>query len=183
MTFIPAERHARPPCPCDPQSFSLSIHSRIYGAQFSSFTPSASQLAKKHITSRSTTVTSFRSKTMARRSVWCSNDLLNSAIAGVSIRPLSANTVNGPRAALSILKVIGRTTSQRGRGAAVPHRIPSKNRSQAVQPNIQLHFTENRARKKNWSDRILGSARIPGVQRMCLPDGVFVYLELLNIKF
>src|ERR1700682_532086 len=47
------------------QSFSLSIHSRIYGVQFSSFTPSASQLIKKRITSRSTTPTSLRSKTMS----------------------------------------------------------------------------------------------------------------------
>src|SRR5260370_40470451 len=50
---------------CHPQSLSLSTHSRIYAGQFSSFTPSASQRTRKPITSRSTQLTSFRSKTVA----------------------------------------------------------------------------------------------------------------------
>jgi len=43
--------------------------------------------------------------------------------------------------------------------AAVPHCIlPAEHRSRVVQPSTQLHFTENRARKRNWSDRIIDSA-------------------------
>src|ERR1700686_3378274 len=106
---------------------------------------------------------------MARRSVWSSNNLLNSAIAGVSIRPLSANTVNGPRAALSILKVIGQATSllQLRRKAF----LLSERRAQVVQPSTQLDFTENKARKRNWSARLLESARILGIKRgnVCRP--------------
>src|SRR5437773_1903212 len=49
-----------------PQSFSLSIHSRIYGAQFSSVTPSASLRARNRTTSRSTRLTSFRSTVMSQ---------------------------------------------------------------------------------------------------------------------
>src|SRR5579863_6655431 len=79
------------------QSFSLSIHSRIYGVQFSSFTPSASQPARKAITSRPIRLTSFRSRTMSRRSAWNSRSLLSSSIAWLSIRPLRMNTVNFPR--------------------------------------------------------------------------------------
>src|ERR1700682_2260851 len=68
--------------------------------------PSASQRTKKHITSRSITLTSFKSKTMSRKSVWHSKSLSNSAIASFSIRPLRMNTVDLPRAAVSILKAI-----------------------------------------------------------------------------
>jgi len=39
----------------------------------------------------------------------------------------------------------------------------SGNTSRVVQPSIQSDLFENRARKGNRSDRILGSARIPGV--------------------
>src|SRR5712664_38783 len=59
------ERQARHYHVATTQSVSLSIHSRIYGVQFSSFTPFASHLIKKRITSRSTTPTSLRSKTMS----------------------------------------------------------------------------------------------------------------------
>src|SRR5712692_1500691 len=52
---------------CHAQSFSLSIHSLMYEAQFSSFTPSASQRTKKRITSRSITPTSFRPKSVSRQ--------------------------------------------------------------------------------------------------------------------
>src|SRR6267143_2340377 len=44
------ERQARHYHVATTQSFSLSIHSRIYGVQFSSFAPSPSQLMKKRIT-------------------------------------------------------------------------------------------------------------------------------------
>jgi hypothetical protein len=40
----------------------------------------------------------------------------NSAIAGPSIRPLRMNTVNLPRASVSILKVIDQPTGDRRRG-------------------------------------------------------------------
>jgi hypothetical protein len=43
---------------------------------------------------------------MLRQPVWSSKNLLNSAIACVSSRPLRMNTENLPRAAVSILKVI-----------------------------------------------------------------------------
>jgi len=92
---------------CHPQPFSLSIHSRIYEGQFSNFTPSAWQCSKKQITSRSTTPTFFRFKTILRESGWSSKSLFSSAIACVSSRPLKMNTVNLPRATVSILKVIG----------------------------------------------------------------------------
>ena len=60
--------------------------------------------------------------------------------------------------------------------------LPSEHRSRVMQPNSQLDFTENRARKRNWSDRMLGSARILGVQRGDLPDGVFLYIELFDFQ-
>ena len=47
-------------------------------------------------------------------------------------------------------------------------------------PNLDL--TENRARKRNLSDRILGSARIPGVEQGGLPDVVFLYVELFDFQ-
>ena len=94
------------------QSFSLSIHSRTYEAQCSSFTPCASQLMKKRTMSRSITPASFRSRTMSRQSLWPSKSLFYSAIACVSIRPLRMKTVNLPRAAVSILKVMNLPTSQ-----------------------------------------------------------------------
>src|SRR5437899_2502353 len=121
-----------------PQSFSLSIHSRIYEGQFSSFTPSVSQRARKPITSRSTTPTSFKSKTMSQKSDWSSKSLLNSAIACVSIRPLRRNTVNPPRTALSILKVIDQP--HRSRGSAALH---------SFHPNID-HWYGNANRVPDW---------------------------------
>jgi hypothetical protein len=64
---------------------------------------------------------------------------------GVSVQPLRANTRNGPRTALSILKVMEQAIS--GRGAVVPHRtrVSSQNRSLVMQPSTQSDFTENRA--------------------------------------
>jgi hypothetical protein len=51
-----------------------------------------------------------------------------------------------------------------------------------VQPSAQFDFTENRARKINWSDRILGIARILGVQRADLLEGVFFMLSYLIVN-
>src|ERR1700687_1560638 len=168
------------PCRRDSQSFSLSIHSRRYGVQFSSFTPSASQRARKPITSRLTRLTSFRSRTMSRESVWSLKSLLSSTIAWVSIRPLRMNTVNLPRVAVSILKVIDQATSQSRLGCTAF--LSSEQRSRVVQPSAQLDFIENTARKENWSDRILGSARFLGVERGGLADGVFLYVELFDFQ-
>ncbi len=117
---------------------------------------------------------------MSRQSVWSSKSLLNSAIACVSIRPLRTNTVNLPRAAVSILNVIDQATSQSR--LCCTTLLPSEHRSLAVQPSTQLDFTENRSLKRNCSDRILGSARIPAVQRGDLPDGVFLYVELFDFR-
>jgi hypothetical protein len=39
----------------------------------------------------------------------------------------------------------------------------------AVQPSAQSDFTENTAQKRNWSNRIFGSARILGVERETYP--------------
>jgi hypothetical protein len=45
-----------------------------------------------------------------------------------------------------------------------------------------MDFIENKARKRNWSDRILGSAGILVVQRGDLLDGVFLYVELFDFQ-
>jgi hypothetical protein len=151
---------------CHLQSFSLSIHSRIYEAQFSSFTPSASQHTRKRTTSRWITPTSFRSTTMSRQSVWSSKSVLISVIACLSIRPLKMSTVNLPRAAVSILKVIDRLFNQRCTGGcACATFLPSEHRPQAVQPSSQLDLSENRAESRTWSDRILETVRILRVER------------------
>src|SRR5580704_3041331 len=49
-----------------------------------------------------------------------------------------------------------------------------------VHPSAQLDVTENRARRRNCCDRILGIARILRVQRLYLPEGVFLYVELFD---
>ena len=36
--------------------------------------------------------------------------------------------------------------------------------------------------KGNWSDRILGIARILGLERVGLPEGVFLYAELFDFQ-
>src|ERR1700731_2814214 len=51
-----------------------------------------------------------------------------------------------------------------------------------MQPSAQLDFTEKRAQKRNWSDRILGIARILEVERGYLPEGVFLYVELFDFQ-
>jgi len=56
--------------------------------------------------------------------------------------------------------------------------LPVEHRSRVVQPNTQLDFTENTALRRNWSDGMLGSARILGVQWADLSDGMLLYLEL-----
>ena len=52
----------------------------------------------------------------------------------------------------------------------------------AVQPSIQLDFTENKARKRNRIDRMLGAARILGVEREGLPDVALLYVELFDFQ-
>jgi hypothetical protein len=69
--------------------------------------------------------------------------------------------------------------SQRHVTGKAVSRIALPHRSRVMQPSAQLDFTENRARKRNWSDRISGSARFLGVQRGDLPDGVFLYVDLI----
>src|SRR5260370_7725284 len=93
------------------------------------------------------------------------------------------NTVNLPRAAVSILKVIDQAISPTSQSwLCCTAFLPSEPRSRAVQPNSQLDFADNRARTRNWSDRILGRARILGVQRGGLPEGVFLYVELFDFE-
>src|SRR5258708_23568816 len=86
------------------QSFSLSIHSRTYAGQFSSFMPSASQLLRNLTASRSASLTSRKSRMMFRSR---SKSSFSSGTCAASIRPLRVNTVNLCRVDLSILKVIG----------------------------------------------------------------------------
>src|SRR5260370_36676455 len=117
---------------------------------------------------------------MSQWFAWSSKSVLNSAIACVPIRPLRMNTVNLPRAAVSILKTIDQATPQSQ--LCCTGILLSKHQPRAVQPNAQLDLTENRARKRNWSDRILGNARILGVERRNLPDGLFLYVELFDLQ-
>ena len=63
--------------------------------------------------------------------------------------------------------------------AAMPF-FPEKP-SGTVQPSTQSDFIENKAQRGNWSDRILGSARILGVEGE-LPDRVLLYVELLDFQ-
>ena len=56
-------------------------------------------------------------------------------------------------------------------------------RSRVVQPSSQSDFAENKALKRNSSDRMLGIARILGVQRTDLSEGVFVDVELFDLQF
>src|SRR5260370_11250375 len=84
-------------------------------------------------------------------------------------------------AAVSIPKVTDQATSQ-SRLCRTPF-LPSERRSRVVQPSSQLDLTENRALKRYCSDRILGNARILGVQRGGLPEAVFLYAELFDLHF
>src|SRR5579872_93310 len=58
------------------------------------------------MTSRSTKLTSLRSTTMFRESVRSLKSRFNSASARVSMWPLRTNTLNFPREAVSILKLM-----------------------------------------------------------------------------
>ena len=51
-----------------------------------------------------------------------------------------------------------------------------------MQPYVQLDIAENRARKGNRGDRILGIAKILGVERANLPEGVSLYVEVFDFK-
>jgi hypothetical protein len=88
--------------------------------------------------------------------------------------------VNLPRAAVSIRKVIDQATSQ-SRLCRTAF-FTSEHRLRVMQPSDQLEFAENRTRKINCSDRILGSARILGVERGTYRDGVFFYVELFDLQ-
>src|SRR5258708_12868009 len=95
FSFFYAPSHLRS-IRCHTQSFSLSIHSRIYGVQFSSSTPSASQRARKAITSRSTSLTSFSSRTMSQWFAWSPNIRPNYTTPSLPIRPLRTPPLNHP---------------------------------------------------------------------------------------
>jgi hypothetical protein len=90
----------------------------------------------------------------------------------------SANGMDAPRLRSLLL---AESESRRHVTGKSVSRIALPHRSRVMQPNAQLDSTENRARKRNWSDRILGSARIQGVQRGYLPD-VFLYVELFDFQ-
>src|ERR1700689_574084 len=91
-----------------------------------------------------------------------SKSLLNSAIACVSTRPLRTNTFNPPRAAVSILKVIDQATRSRVCGACSSYIRP---RIRKCIRRPKWNSLKTKLEMGNWSDRILGSPRIPGVQR------------------
>jgi hypothetical protein len=67
-------------------------------------------------------------------------------------------------------------------GMMMHHRTTARNFAFSPKKPTRLDFTENRAQKCNGSDRMLGSARILGVQRGDLPDGVFLYIELFDFQ-
>ena len=91
--------------------------------------------------------------------------------------------MNLPRAAVSILKVIDqaswRTSLSRLCAALIPS-IPGQ--LLVVQPSVQLDFSENRARKGNWSDRMLGVRQDAGSSTRGLPDRVFSDVELFDFQ-
>jgi len=62
--------------------------------------------------------------------------------------------------------------------AAVPHWIPAR----VMQPSTQVDLTENRDRTGNRSDRILGSARILGVESGTYRMVCFFMLSCLIFK-
>ena len=92
--------------------------------------------------------------------------LFNSATACFSMRPLRVNTVNLPRAAVSILKAIDQAISPTPqldlRRTAVLH--PSTGLRQCNRAPICIWLKIGIGREI-CSDRILGNARIPGVER------------------
>ena len=71
--------------------------------------------------------------------------------------------MNLPRAAVSILKVIDQATSQ-SRLCRLHSFHPTADHKKCIR-RPKMEFVENKARNGNWSDRILGSPRILGVQR------------------
>ena len=71
-------------------------------------------------------------------------------------------TVNLPRVAVSIRKAIDQAVLE--------------------QAGAQLDLTENRDRKENWRDRILGWRQDSGIERAGLPNGVPFYVELFDFQ-
>src|SRR2546422_3249377 len=94
-----------------PGPSSRPIHSRMYGAQCTSATPSDSQATRKRTTATSTSVTSSRSNTRRGRSLrtWASS----SPKFPDSRRPMSRSVAVSPSDAVSILRVTGETSSKR----------------------------------------------------------------------
>jgi len=104
---------------------------------------------------------------MSSHPAWFSSSLFNSATACFSMRPLRMKTVHLPRAAVSILKAIDS-------GHFTQAVLRLLRRMAVLNPNTGFRQC-NRAticiwleigyRQRNLRDRILGNARIPGVER------------------
>jgi len=91
--------------------------------------------------------------------------------------------VNPPRVAVSILKAIDQATRPTSQSRlCCTAFLPSKYGSRGVQTSAQLDLIENKGQKGNWSDRILGSARIPGVERGTYRVVCFFILSCLIFK-
>jgi hypothetical protein len=90
------------------------------------------------------------------------------------------NTANLPRCAVSILKVIDQAISPISQSRV--HSSHPSTDSLVVHPSTQLDFTENRGLKRNWNDRILGTARILGAYRSDLPDAMLSYVQLFDFQ-
>jgi len=88
------------------QSFSLSIHSRMYAGQFFSFMPFASQFAKNFTEARSARRICCKSRTMFRGFFCSSTICANSPRCPTSIRPLKLKTMRSSSSDVSIFKVI-----------------------------------------------------------------------------
>src|SRR2546430_11592835 len=127
-------------CQCDhrqlhgglrsPRPSSRPIHSRMYGAQCTSATPSHSQATRKRTTAKSTSVTSSRSNTRRGRSLrtWASS----SPKLPDSRRPITRSVARYASDADSILRVTGETSSKRraatncfGGGELTSERMPT----------------------------------------------------------
>jgi hypothetical protein len=73
-------------------------------------------------------------------------------------------------------QVIWRTSLARARISSTPQHL------QVVQPSVQPDFTENRVEKEIRVTGCWECARILGVQRGALPDGVFPDVELFDFQ-
>src|SRR2546428_977974 len=139
-------------CQCDhrqlhgglrsPRPSSRPIHSRMYGAQCTSATPSHSQATRKRTTATSTSVTSSRSNTRRGRSLrtWASS----SPKFPDSRRPMSRSVAVSPSDAGSILRVTGETLSKR---RAVTNRFGGGELTSARMPTSRQLPTGRRLRR------------------------------------